>query len=195
MYALSVADAFVRAGNYQRVLVVGCELQSTGIDCSSEGRDVAVLFGDGAGDDEILHPVRIVLTDELVADSGREVGDGSLVHRETVVLDTNLGGSGEDVVILFGVGMGVVVGALASLQGVPGEAAQKGQTSVRARVVFGGGHEDGPDDGVVVAQIRVGITPVSVDGAGTGHRLAPFTRFLSTQAASISRQVGKEEER
>ena len=49
VYALSVADAFVRAGNYQRVLVVGCELHSTGIDLTTEGRDVAVLFGDGAG--------------------------------------------------------------------------------------------------------------------------------------------------
>jgi len=49
VYALSVADAFVRAGSYQRVLVVGCEVHSTGLDHSTEGRDVAVLFGDGAG--------------------------------------------------------------------------------------------------------------------------------------------------
>lgn len=49
VYALSVADAFVRAGNYRHVLVVGCEVHSTGLDHSTEGRDVAVLFGDGAG--------------------------------------------------------------------------------------------------------------------------------------------------
>ena len=49
VYALSVADSFVRAGTYQHVLVVGCEVHSTGLDHSTEGRDVAVLFGDGAG--------------------------------------------------------------------------------------------------------------------------------------------------
>jgi 3-oxoacyl-[acyl-carrier-protein] synthase-3 len=49
LYALSVADAFVRIGRYRRVLVIGAEVQSTGIDLSSAGRDMAVLFGDGAG--------------------------------------------------------------------------------------------------------------------------------------------------
>jgi 3-oxoacyl-[acyl-carrier-protein] synthase-3 len=49
VYSLSVADCFVRAGTYRRVLVVGCEVHSTGIDISTEGRDVAVIFGDGAG--------------------------------------------------------------------------------------------------------------------------------------------------
>jgi 3-oxoacyl-[acyl-carrier-protein] synthase-3 len=49
VYSLSVANAFVRSGAYRRVLVVGCEVHSTGIDISTEGRDVAVLFGDGAG--------------------------------------------------------------------------------------------------------------------------------------------------
>lgn len=49
VYALSVANGFVKSGTYRRVLVVGCELHSTGVDHSTEGRDVAVLFGDGAG--------------------------------------------------------------------------------------------------------------------------------------------------
>jgi 3-oxoacyl-[acyl-carrier-protein] synthase-3 len=49
VFALSVANSFVRSGAYRRVLVVGCEVHSTGIDLSTEGRDVAVLFGDGAG--------------------------------------------------------------------------------------------------------------------------------------------------
>ena len=49
VYSLSVANGFVRGGIYRRVLVVGCEVHSTGLDHSSEGRDVAVLFGDGAG--------------------------------------------------------------------------------------------------------------------------------------------------
>lgn len=49
IYALSVADAFVRIGRYQCVLVIGAEVQSTGLDLSTAGRDTAVLFGDGAG--------------------------------------------------------------------------------------------------------------------------------------------------
>jgi len=49
LYALTTADSLVRAGQFGRVLVVGCEVHSTGIDLSDDGRDVAVLFGDGAG--------------------------------------------------------------------------------------------------------------------------------------------------
>lgn len=49
LYSLGIANSFVVSGQYRRVLVVGCEVHSTGIDVSTEGRDVAVLFGDGAG--------------------------------------------------------------------------------------------------------------------------------------------------
>jgi 3-oxoacyl-[acyl-carrier-protein] synthase-3 len=49
MYALSVADAYVRTGLYRCVLVIGAEVQSTALDFSTAGRDMAVLFGDGAG--------------------------------------------------------------------------------------------------------------------------------------------------
>jgi 3-oxoacyl-[acyl-carrier-protein] synthase-3 len=49
LYGLSVADAWVRAGVYKNVLLVGAEVHSTGLDFSDRGRDVAVLFGDGAG--------------------------------------------------------------------------------------------------------------------------------------------------
>ncbi|MAE96233.1 MAG: 3-oxoacyl-ACP synthase [Deltaproteobacteria bacterium] len=49
LFSLNVARSFVVSGQYQRVLVVGCEVHSTGLDHSTEGRDVAVLFGDGAG--------------------------------------------------------------------------------------------------------------------------------------------------
>jgi 3-oxoacyl-[acyl-carrier-protein] synthase-3 len=48
LYGLSVADAWVRVGAYKHVLVVGGEVHSTGIDLTDAGRDVAVLFGDGA---------------------------------------------------------------------------------------------------------------------------------------------------
>jgi 3-oxoacyl-[acyl-carrier-protein] synthase-3 len=49
LFGLSVAKSFVTSGQYRRVLLVGAEVHSTGIDVSTEGRDVAVLFGDGAG--------------------------------------------------------------------------------------------------------------------------------------------------
>ena len=49
LYGLAVADAFVRLGIYRCVLVVGAEVQSTGLNLSTAGRDMAVLFGDGAG--------------------------------------------------------------------------------------------------------------------------------------------------
>jgi 3-oxoacyl-[acyl-carrier-protein] synthase-3 len=49
LYSLSLADAWVRSGAYKNVLVVGAEVHSTGIELTERGRDVAVLFGDGAG--------------------------------------------------------------------------------------------------------------------------------------------------
>jgi 3-oxoacyl-[acyl-carrier-protein] synthase-3 len=49
LYGLSVADAWIRAGVYRRVLLVGAEVHSTGLDVSTRGRDVTVIFGDGAG--------------------------------------------------------------------------------------------------------------------------------------------------
>jgi 3-oxoacyl-[acyl-carrier-protein] synthase III len=49
LYALDMADAVVRAGQYRCVLVVGAEVLSTGLDLTTRGRDMAVLFGDGAG--------------------------------------------------------------------------------------------------------------------------------------------------
>ncbi len=49
LYSLSIADAWIRAGAYENVLVVGAEVHSTGLELNERGRDVAVLFGDGAG--------------------------------------------------------------------------------------------------------------------------------------------------
>ena len=49
IYALSVADQYIKTGMYKRILVVGAEVQSANLNFSTEGRDMAVLFGDGAG--------------------------------------------------------------------------------------------------------------------------------------------------
>jgi 3-oxoacyl-[acyl-carrier-protein] synthase III len=49
VYALSVADAWIRMGMARRILVVGAEVHSRGLSLTDRGRDTAVIFGDGAG--------------------------------------------------------------------------------------------------------------------------------------------------
>ena len=48
-YGLSIADAYIRTGMYRRILMVGSEVQSKALDIRTRGRDMTVLFGDGAG--------------------------------------------------------------------------------------------------------------------------------------------------
>jgi 3-oxoacyl-[acyl-carrier-protein] synthase-3 len=77
LYGLSIADSYIRLGKYRRVLLVGTEVHSTGLDFSNDGRAITVLFGDGAGA-MILGPA--------VDDSGSDVlstelhADGLFVH-------------------------------------------------------------------------------------------------------------------
>ena len=49
VYALTVADQFIKTGMYKNILVVGAEKHSFGLDFSTRGRNVSVIFGDGAG--------------------------------------------------------------------------------------------------------------------------------------------------
>ncbi len=49
IYGLAVADAFVRTGTYRHVLVCCAEVLSKRIDGSYDGRNIAILLGDGAG--------------------------------------------------------------------------------------------------------------------------------------------------
>lgn len=49
LYALSVADQFIKTGMYRNILVVGSEKHSFGLDMTTRGRNVSVIFGDGAG--------------------------------------------------------------------------------------------------------------------------------------------------
>jgi 3-oxoacyl-[acyl-carrier-protein] synthase-3 len=71
IYGLSIADAWIRTGQYKRILLVGAEVHSRGLDKTTRGRDTAVLFGDGAGA-VVLGPVedegRGVLSTHLFAD-------------------------------------------------------------------------------------------------------------------------------
>lgn len=49
LYALATADAFVRTEQADRVLVIGAEIHSKGLDLSPSGKEISILFGDGAG--------------------------------------------------------------------------------------------------------------------------------------------------
>ncbi len=71
IYSLAVADAFVRIGMHSRVLVVGSEVHSSALSYTKEGRDVTVLFGDGAGAAIVgpsEDPERGILSSHLHAD-------------------------------------------------------------------------------------------------------------------------------
>jgi 3-oxoacyl-[acyl-carrier-protein] synthase III len=77
LYGLSIANAFVQTGVYKRILLIGSEVHSTGLDFTTRGRDVTVLFGDGAAA-AVLGPTdnpnRGILSVHLHAD-GRFAGD------------------------------------------------------------------------------------------------------------------------
>lgn len=79
IYGLAMADAFIKSGQYKHILVIGSEVHSTGLDVSTRGRDVTVLFGDGAG--------AVVL--------GRATDDAH------VVMSTHLHADGSDAEILW----------------------------------------------------------------------------------------------
>lgn len=49
VYAVSIADQYIKTGMYKNILVIGSEVQSTGLDMTTRGRGVSVIFGDGAG--------------------------------------------------------------------------------------------------------------------------------------------------
>lgn len=71
VYGLSIADQFIRTGMYKNILLVGAEMHSMGLDFSTRGRNVTVIFGDGAGA-VVLQPTeeegRGILTTHLHAD-------------------------------------------------------------------------------------------------------------------------------
>lgn len=49
LYSLSIADQFIRTGTMKKILIVGAEIHSKGLNRTPSGREVSVLFGDGAG--------------------------------------------------------------------------------------------------------------------------------------------------
>ena len=96
---METSDAWIRIGQYRRVLVVGAEVHSTGLDVSTRGRDVTVIFGDGAGAallEATDDPGRGILSTHLHAD-GRHATDlwcdapGSVHHPHTSREDIDSG--------------------------------------------------------------------------------------------------------
>ncbi len=73
VYALSVADQFIKTGMYKNILVIGSEKHSFGLDFSTRGRNISVIFGDGAGA-VVLQPAenanRGILSTHLHSDGG-----------------------------------------------------------------------------------------------------------------------------
>jgi 3-oxoacyl-[acyl-carrier-protein] synthase-3 len=71
VYALSIADQFVKTGTYKNILVVGAEMHSMGLDFTTRGRNVTVIFGDGAGAVVVQptdNPQQGILTTKLHSD-------------------------------------------------------------------------------------------------------------------------------
>lgn len=70
LYGLSMADAFIKSGQYKNILLIGAEVHSKGIDKTPNGRNVSVLFGDGAG--------AVILTSTDIKDKN----DSRVFHTE-----------------------------------------------------------------------------------------------------------------
>jgi 3-oxoacyl-[acyl-carrier-protein] synthase-3 len=83
VHGLSMADAFIRSGQARRVLLVCAEIQTTIMDMTTRGRDMAVLFGDGAG--------AIVLEGESVSSPAELPRADNAVRG---VIDNIMGGDG-----------------------------------------------------------------------------------------------------
>ncbi len=73
VYALSIGDQFIKTGMYKNILVVGSEKHSFGLDMTTRGRNVSVIFGDGAGA-VVLQPTDLpnqgILSTHLHSDGG-----------------------------------------------------------------------------------------------------------------------------
>jgi 3-oxoacyl-[acyl-carrier-protein] synthase-3 len=78
VYGLATADAFIRMGMYERILVVSAEMLSPMLEYSDQGRDMAVLFADGAGA-VVLQAVDVRSRSGLI--SHHLHNDGTIVDR------------------------------------------------------------------------------------------------------------------
>ena len=86
VYAMSVADQFIKTGMYKNILVIGSENHSGGLDKSTRGRGVTVIFGDGAG--------AVILS--------AESGNGDKSDRGILASDLNSDGRLKDILYVDG---------------------------------------------------------------------------------------------
>ncbi len=91
IYALSVGDQFIKTGMYKNILVVGAEKHSFGLDFSTRGRNISVIFGDGAGA-IVLQPVN--------ANTGQAAQGDPLAGSGQGILSTHLHSDGAAAEIL-----------------------------------------------------------------------------------------------
>ncbi len=91
IYGLSVADQFIKSGMYKNILLVGAEMHSMGLDFSTRGRTVTVIFGDGAGA-VLLQPTEGegILTTKLHS-------DGTYAEELTMINFGSHGGVHDDI--------------------------------------------------------------------------------------------------
>jgi 3-oxoacyl-[acyl-carrier-protein] synthase-3 len=71
IYALSIADQYIRTGMYKNILIIGAEIQTNAIEFSDRGRNMSVIFGDGAGAAIVTrssNPNQIVYNTNIYAD-------------------------------------------------------------------------------------------------------------------------------
>lgn len=107
VYALTVGDTFIKSGMYKNILVIGAETHSMGLDFTTRGRDISVIFGDGAGA-VILQPTedenRGIISNRLHAD-GREAEELSFIcpgsHSGIHDGNTDFGFSGDKYDTIF----------------------------------------------------------------------------------------------
>lgn len=96
IYALSVADQFIKTGMYKNILLIASETHSYGLDFSTRGRNVSVIFGDGAG--------ALVLQPGAVRDEGSStktsLADGSSGVLPRGILSTHLHSDGGEAELL-----------------------------------------------------------------------------------------------
>ena len=114
IYGLSVANAFIKSGTYKNILLIGAEVHSMGLEYSTRGRNVTVIFGDGAG------AVILGATDE----------------PNRGILDTRIHANGEFAEELAMINPGAHSGVHVSDPGVFGyEPAEYGETFISPKMV------------------------------------------------------------
>ena len=89
VYSIQLADSLIQSGKYKRILIVYSDVQSKLLDLTTEGRNVAVLFGDGAG----------ALICEAKSCDANEKPSGK--NKATGVIDSILGADGSGTELLL----------------------------------------------------------------------------------------------